>query len=317
MSMIDGAISRRELLRLAGVGGGALGLAALLAACGGDDEPGGSGGSVPAGSLKALAADATQLSLLGAQSQLPVGTTLYTFGLTTADNRLVTGGAPEIWVAKNDTGRAAGPFPTRWFELEAYERTKDTGPRSPLTGFYGAEIEFPEAGNWMVAATIEVDGNRAVGQGAVPVAADVPAAVGDKAKPLKTPVAASPAGRKKICTREPACPLHDISLDDALAAGRPTVVNFGTPLLCTSQICGPVVDEQMVVADKLGGKASFVHVEIYPGRNTAKPVPALAEYGFTTEPWLLVVDRDGVIRARYEGPVTAGQIEDALRPLLG
>jgi hypothetical protein len=148
------------------------------------------------------------------------------------------------------------------------------------------------------------------------VSAEVPAAVGSKAKPLATPVATSPAGRKKICTREPACPLHEISLDDALAAGRPTVVNFGTPLLCTSQICGPVVDEQMVVADKLGAKASFVHVEIYPSRNTGKPVRALTEYGFSTEPWLLVVDRDGVIRARYEGPVTAGQIEDALRPLL-
>jgi hypothetical protein len=308
--------SRRELLRLAGVGGGALGLAALLAACGGDDQPGGSSAAAPAGSLKALQADATQLSLLGAQSQLQVGVGLYTFGLSTPDNRLVTGGSPQIWVAKNDTGRAAGPFPTRWFELTAYEKTNDSSPRSPLTGFYGAEVEFPEAGNWMVAAAIEVDGGRSVGRGAVPVSAEVPAAVGSKAKRLATPVATSPAGRKKICTREPACPLHEISLDDALAAGRPTVVNFGTPLLCTSQICGPVVDEQMVVADKLGAKASFVHVEIYPSRNTGKPVRALTEYGFSTEPWLLVVDRDGVIRARYEGPVTAGQIEDALRPLL-
>jgi hypothetical protein len=94
------------------------------------------------------------------------------------------------------------------------------------------------------------------------------------------------------------------------------VVNFGTPLLCTSQICGPVVDEQMVVADRLGDKASFIHVEIYPSRSTAKPVKALSEYGFSTEPWLLVIDRDGVIQARHEGPVTAGQIEDALRPLL-
>ncbi len=308
--------SRRELLRLAGVGGGALGLAALLAACGGDDQPGGSAGAAPAGSLKALQADATQLSLLGAQSQLQVGVSLYTFGLSTPDNRLVTGGSPQIWVAKNDTGRAAGPFPTRWFELTAYEETKDGSPRSPLTGFYGAEVEFPEAGDWMVAATLEVDGGRSVGRGAVPVSAEVPAAVGSKAKPLATPVATSPAGRKKICTREPACPLHAISLDDALSAGRPTVVNFGTPLLCTSQMCGPVVDEQMVVADKLGTKASFIHVEIYPSRNTAKPVRALTEYGFSTEPWMLVVDRDGVIRARYEGPVTAGQIEDALRPLL-
>jgi hypothetical protein len=305
--------SRRDFLRLAAAGGSAAGLAALLAACGGDDEP---GVPAPAGSLQALKADATQLSLLGAQSQLPVGTGLYTFGLATPDNRLVTGGTPEVWVAMNDTGRAAGPFPTRWFELEAYEETKDTSPRSPLRGFYGAEVEFPEAGNWMVAAAIEVDGGRAVGSGGVPVAAEVPAAVGSKAKSLSTPVATTAAGRKKLCTREPACPLHEVSLDDALKAGRPTVVNFGTPLLCTSQICGPVVDEQMVVAGKLGAKASFVHVEIYPSRDTAKPVRALTEYGFTTEPWLLVVDRDGVIRARYEGPVTAAQIEDALRPLL-
>ncbi|HTE70379.1 MAG TPA: hypothetical protein VK942_16740, partial [Actinomycetes bacterium] len=70
------------------------------------------------------------------------------------------------------------------------------------------------------------------------------------------------------------------------------------------------------VADKLGGKASFVHIEIYPSRSPAKPVRALTDYGFNTEPWLLVVDRDGIIRARFEGPVTATQIEEALRPLL-
>ncbi|MFL6188721.1 MAG: TlpA family protein disulfide reductase [Actinomycetes bacterium] len=309
------SISRRELLRLAGAGGGALGLAALLAACGGDNK-GGTGGSSPAGSLKALRADATQLSLLGAQSQLPVGAGLYTFGLSTADNRLVTGGAPQVWVARDDTARAAGPFPTRWFELKAYEQTRDTSPRSPLTGFYGAQVEFPEAGNWMVAAALDLDGGRAVGQGAVPVAAKVTAAVGSKAMPVGTPVATTAAGRKKICTREPACPLHTISLDDALAAGRPTVVNFATPLLCSSQMCGPVVDEQMVAADRLGAKASFIHVEIYPSRSTAKPVKALTDYGFTTEPWVLVIDRDGVIRDRFEGPVTATQITDALRPLL-
>ena len=219
-------------------------------------------------------------------------------------------------MARDDTSRAAGPFPTRWFELTAYQHTRDRSPRSPLTGFYGAQVEFPEAGNWMVAAAIDLDGRRAVGQGAVAVAAKVPAAVGTKAKPLATPVATSAAGRKKICTRDPACPLHAISLDDALAAGRPTVLNFGTPLLCSSQMCGPVVDEQMVVAGKLGDKASFIHVEIYPSRNTAKPVKAMTDYGFTTEPWVLVIDRDGVIRDRSEGPVTAGQIEDALRPLL-
>jgi hypothetical protein len=309
-------VTRRELLRLAGGGGGALGLAALLAACGGDEPAGTASGAAPAGSLKQLAADATQVSLLGAQSQLPVGKSLYTFGLATADNRLLTGGSPQVWAARDDTARAAGPFPTRWFELEAYQQTGDTGPRSPLTGFYGAEVELPEAGNWMVAAALEVDGGRRVGQGAVPVSDKVPAAVGTTAQTHKNPVGTTAARRKKLCTRDPACPLHAISLDDALAAGKPTVLNFGTPLLCASQMCGPVVDEQMVVADKLGGKASFIHVEIYPSRSTAKPVKTLTDYGFTTEPWVLVIDRDGVIRDRFEGPVTAGQITDALRPLL-
>jgi hypothetical protein len=309
-------VSRRELLRLAGAGGGALGLAALLAACGGDEPGGTASGAAPAGSLKQLAVDATQVSLLGAQSQLAVGRSLYTFGLATADNRLVAGGSPQVWVARDDTSRAAGPFPTRWFELKAYVQTRDTGPHSPISGFYAAEVELPEAGTWMVAAALEVDGGRQVGQGAVPVSDKVPAAVDTRAKPLKTPVATTAAGRRKICTREPACPLHAISLDKALAAGRPTVLNFGTPLLCSSQMCGPVVDEQMVAAGKLGDKASFIHVEIYPSRSTAKPVKALTDYGFTTEPWVLVIDRDGVIRDRFEGPVTAGQIEDALRPLL-
>jgi hypothetical protein len=313
--MTNGGISRRELLRLAGVGGGALGLAALLGACGGDEPP---PADAPAGSLQALQANARQLSLLGAQSQLQVGESLFTFGLAAADNSLVTGGAPEVWLARDDTSKALGPYPTRWYELHAYAQTKDRSPQSELTGFYAAQVELAQPGNWMAAATLELDGGRAVGRGAVPVvaAADAPAAVGSKARPVRTPVATTAAARKKVCTRDPACPLHEVSLDDALGAGRPAVVNFATPLLCSSRMCGPVVDEQMVVADKLGRKASFVHVEIFPDRDPSKPAPALTAYGFTTEPWLLVVDRDRVIRARFEGPVTAAQIEGALRPLL-
>jgi hypothetical protein len=315
--MTNGGISRRELLRLAAAGGGALGLAALLGACDNNKKGGGSAPAAPAGSLQALQANAVQLSLLGAQSQLQVGRSLFTFGLSTPDNRLVAGGQPAVWAATDDTSKALGPFPTRWFELTAYKTTNDRSPRSELTGFYGAEVELPKAANWMVAATLELDGSRAVGRGAVPVVDNAPAAVGSKARPVKTPVATTVAGRRKICTRDPVpCPLHSVSLDDALRAGRPTVVSFATPLLCTSRMCGPVVDEQMVAAAKLGRRASFIHVEVYPDRNPDKPVPAMAAYGFTTEPWVLVVDRDGVIRARFEGPVTSTQIEAAVRPLL-
>jgi hypothetical protein len=312
--MSDHSFSRRDLLRLAAAGGGALGLQALLAACGGRGAS--KQGAPAAGSLQALQNGARQLSLLGAQSQLPVGSSLFTFGLATPEQQLVTSGSPQVFMARDQRSAALGPFPTRWYQLEAYRATGDRSPRSPLTGFYGADVKVPSAGNWLVAAAIDLGGQRAAGQGAIAVVNGGVAAVGSHAKAVRTPVATSAAGRRKICTREPACPLHTISLDRALRSGRPTVVTFATPLLCESRMCGPVVDEQMAAAARFGGKANFIHVEIYPGRDPAKPTPAFTAWGFRTEPWLLVVDRGGVIRGRFEGPVTAAQAADALRPLL-
>ncbi len=313
-------VSRRDLLRQAAVGAGALGLSALLAACTGDGS--GSAGPGPAaapGSIGTIGSGSAQLSLLGAQSQLQTGKGLYTFGLSTADNRLVTGGRPEVWTARDETSKAAGPFLAEWFTMDAYDKTGDKSPRSDLKGFYAAEIDFPTAGNWLVATTIDAGGGqRGVARGAVPVAAEVPGAVGSKAIAAATPVATGKAGLAKICTRDPPCDLHAISLDRALASGRPTVVSFSTPLFCSSRMCGPVVDELLVVADEVRpARANLIHVEIYPDQKVPdKPVRAFVQWGFQSEPWTLVIDGKGIIRARFEGPVTAAQVEDALRPLL-
>lgn len=141
--------------------------------------------------------------------------------------------------------------------------------------------------------------------------------MGSKALSGPTPVATSPAGLAKICTRSPVCPMHAISLDHALRSGRPTVVSFATPLLCTSRMCGPVVDEQLVASQKLGGQANFIHVEIYPQHDVNKPAPLYTAWKLPTEPWMFVIDQGGVIRARLgEGPTVASEIEAAVRPLL-
>ena len=129
-------LSRRDLLRQVAAGAGALGLSALLAACSGDDGSSDRQPSNPAGSIGAVGQGATQLSLLNAQSQLPVGRQLFTFGLATSDNRLVTGGRPEVWTARDETSKALGPFPADWLEMDAYTETGDKSPRSPLVGFY-------------------------------------------------------------------------------------------------------------------------------------------------------------------------------------
>jgi hypothetical protein len=150
-------------------------------------------------------------------------------------------------------------------------------------------------------------------------------AVGSKAISVKTPVATTLAGMKQIDTRDPPDTMHYISLDQALKNGKPTVVVFSTPLLCMSRMCGPVTDEVYAVFFTVGARAAnFIHVEEFlPGPKLQPPPPTEANqsppfkaWHLLTEPWVFVIDRDGVIRARFEGPVVASQIEAALRPLL-
>jgi hypothetical protein len=288
-------------------------LAATLvgAACTGDD------GAPPAaeGSIRALKAGATELSLLQAQSSLLPKSALFTFGMVTLNNELAAGGSPQVWLAKDETSKALGPFPATYFEFS--NQFGDTAPRG-APGFYSAEVEIPSTGQWAVLAVADSGGTRAAASGTITVVSESPAQVGTEALSVKTPVAHTEAEREKICTRDPPDPMHSISLDRALKNGKPTVVNFGTPALCESRICGPVVDEQLIVFNEVGAKkVNFIHVEIYPNQETPQdPAPAFVAWGFPSEPWTVVIDRDGIIRAAFEGPVVAAQIRAALDPLL-
>src|SRR6266542_4321148 len=138
---------------------------------------------------------------------------------------------------------------------------------------------------------------------------------------VSTPVATTTQGLKQICTRNPPDPMHYVSLDKALTNSRPTVVTFATPLLCTSKLCGPVVDEQLAAFTKIGGqRANFIHVEEFLPGPSLKPPPATAEntspafkaWKFQSEPWTIVIDKHGIIQGRFEGPFTAPQIEAAV-----
>src|SRR5206468_7421137 len=142
---------------------------------------------------------------------------------------------------------------------------------------------------------------RAAGTARMKVVAtpDAPA-IGSRAISVKTPVATTPAGLRQIDTRDPPDTMHYVSLDRALVNGKPTVVVFSTPLLCTSRMCGPVVDEVTVAYQATGRqRANFIHVEIYPTRDATKPAAPFRRWGFKTEPWTIVIDRHGIIRARF------------------
>jgi hypothetical protein len=269
-----------------------------------------------------LARGAVNLSMIAAQEQLTSGKSMFTFGLTTDQGGLLTGGSPQVFVAKSRQSAPEGPFTAGYHEFTP--NPEDTSPRSPITGFYAAEIDIPSNGQWIIAAVATIGSARNVATQLVDIVdpASAPAPIGSKAISVATPVATTLAKLKEICTRNPPDPMHYISLDRALTNGKPTVVTFATPLLCESQLCGPVVDEQLLVFQKYGPrKANFIHVEEFPPGPDLQPdtstlPPYWEKWGFRTEPWTIVIDKEGIIRARFEGPVTAALIEQALKPLL-
>jgi len=323
VDVTDHIVSRRRFLELAGLGG----LAVVAAACtGSSPSPNPSRPTGGATSITALKDGATTISMFQAQSELVAGQSLFTFGLATNDGRPIAGGSPPVYAAKSQTAEALGPFTATSYTMDAYRRYQDSAPVTDLTSFYAAKINIPSTGTWFFATVVETNGQRAVGTAAMQAVATASVApIGSKAISTKTPVATTEAKLREICTRNPPDHMHAISLDAALKNGKPTVVTFATPLLCESKVCGPVVDEVLSVHDSIGeDRANFIHVEEFlPGPDLKPPAPtaenqspAFKAWHLQTEPWTFVIDAKGIIRARFEGPVVASQVEAALRPLL-
>lgn len=116
----------------------------------------------------------------------------------------------------------------------------------------------------------------------------------------RSPTTADPLGVDPICTRNPPCPLHEVSLDAALAEKRPLAVLFSTPALCKSRFCGPVLDNLLVHHEAFGDRVRFLHVEIYAGSDGKTLSPTVRAYNLPGEPILFLAGADGVVRERLD-----------------
>lgn len=184
-----------------------------------------------------------------------------------------------------------------------------------VRGLYEAKADFPAAGKWSV--TVSADGYPKTDP-AVVVISDKTAMpqVGDKAPPEVTRTLNDGPVAEISSDPNPDPDFYRLSLDQALADGRPTVVVFATPAFCTSQTCGPMLDTvKGVAADH--PQADYVHVEIYQNLDATSfddliPVKAVETWALPSEPWVFVTDSKGIITARWEGTVDAKDLAAAL-----
>jgi hypothetical protein len=287
------------------------------------------GSPPPPGSILARTRGAAPVSVLGTGADaaaMTPGPNRFAFALIDAQGRALEGGEPEVWVAHSLRDRATGPYRAAWHPFTGYRRTGDRSPASALPGAYSTRIDVPGPGNWTVGIVLRGSPRTVAGVGILPVTERrTVGAIGTRAVSVHTPVGTTPAAIRAICTRTPVDRMHYISLDRALRNGKPTVACFSTPLLCQSRLCGPVTDEVILVFEAYGpSRANFIHVEEFlPGPDHQPPPatlqnrsPGFKAWKLETEPWVFVIDREGIIRFRSLGPVTAPEIEEALRPLL-
>ncbi|MGA7271556.1 MAG: hypothetical protein WB239_10835 [Acidimicrobiia bacterium] len=184
-----------------------------------------------------------------------------------------------------------------------------------VRGLYEARTDFPSPGNWSV--TVSAEGYPTTDPAVVVVSQETAMPqVGDSAPPAVTRTLDDGPLSEISSDPDPDPDFYRLSLDQALADGKPTVVVFATPAFCTSATCGPMLDTvKGVAADHPG--ADYVHVEIYQNLDATSfddliPVKAVETWALPSEPWVFVTDSQGIITARWEGTVDAGQLAAAL-----
>lgn len=195
-------------------------------------------------------------------------------------------------------------------------------------GVYAVDVTFTVAGTWGAEFVTAAPGQpEETIRVTFTVAEQSPViGVGDKAPASETPTVDDVGGDlAKISTdTHPDPAFYKESVDAAIAAKQPFVLAFATPKFCRTAQCGPTLDRVKPMVERFPNVA-FINVEPYKLQFTdgqlqpvldangqLEPVPAVIDWGLVTEPWIFVVDRDGIVRASFEGIVGDDELAAAI-----
>jgi hypothetical protein len=145
------------------------------------------------------------------------------------------------------------------------------------------------------------------------VSADPGIAVGSPAPATNNPLASQVTDLSTIDTGVPPDDMHYTSIVTALSAHHPIVIFFGSPGFCQTKTCAPEVDVVKKLEATYRAKGvDFVHIETYKGgRPDAKTTISdeFNQWKLTSDPWVIVVDRQGLVAGKFDGPTTADEID--------
>ena len=315
---------------------GALALVALVAACGSDDDDDDDGGGevAAAGTVDFSARAVGEAFNPGVQpvlvnSALGVGPNRVTFGLFRDDRSLIMDATATLRLYRVDGDR--GTFVSEHALLPAsiaQQTEHEHGDGSthihddPFATIYYANVEFGAAGRWGAVLTVSTGDQTHKGlltQQFVVLETTPEPHIGQPLPASSNLTLRDVDDISEIGSSEqPIEELHELTVAEALATGKPVLVAISTPAFCQRRFCGPMLEGVVVpLWEEFGGVVQFVHVEPFDlneARNNARlvSVPLMAEWSLQSEPWIFVADRDGLVVAKFEGIAAVEEVRDVL-----
>jgi hypothetical protein len=264
-----------------------------------------------------------QVQVAMASSDISVGPNRVAFGLIDSQNGPIRNADVEVSTFfLTPTGQQGqveteGPIETQ----DAIFRQWPTGPG----GVYTANLSFDRPGTWglgIIARTGEETVNASL-----PIQvkqSSATPAIGSPAPRSDSKTAEDVESLEQLTTdAEPDPELYDMSIAEAIEAGKPLMISFSTPAFCQTATCGPQLEVVKQIKEDYQGRANFIHVEVYdnPAQIQGDPSnavisPTLQEWGLPSEPWTFIVDGNGVVQAKFESFTTREELEAALVEVL-
>jgi len=253
-------------------------------------------------------------------SVLNKGSNRFGFALFDAGRNQIDDAPVAMYTSQTDGSDLQGPYVARSESLKVspqyLSKTSSSDPDAAKS-LYVADVPFKKKGKYAVTAIARQKGKDfATTTYEVNVGANgaQPPVKGDKAPKIDTLTRADVGGDlSKLDTRQPPAPqLNEVNYADVLGK-KPIAVLFGTPLLCQSRVCGPVEDVFLEEQAKGHGDVQFIHQEIYNDNEVKKGFrKQVSQFRLPTEPWVFVIDKNGVVQERLEGAFSAGELQRAL-----
>ena len=253
----------------------------------------------------------TDNNLIVISSDLNIGENRFVFAIIDNDQNPIS--IPNIKINLTNSNQTT----------TVYNATFEEWP-SGKTGVYVSHPYFDISGSWNIKTTISPNNITLNTNFIVAVESKTPT-IGEPAPKSTNKTRFSHPNLSEITSDiEPNLDLYTFTIKESVEKSNPILLTFSTPGFCQTATCGPQVKIISDLSAKYKNTVNFIHVEIYDNPHELalhfakrRIAPTVNEWGIFTEPFTFLIDKNGIVSAKYEGFATYSEIESDLTKIIG